>query len=86
MCAFRGPNSDVTGYKAAQVPKSLWSVFRSDESPSLGDKLPSLFGYAYNEWLPSSGYIRANGPEMEFYYTLDNGLHAEEAWIPVKKA
>jgi predicted transcriptional regulator YdeE len=45
-----------------------------------------LFGYAYNEWLPSSGYIRANGPEMEFYYTLDNGLHAEEAWIPVKKA
>lgn len=67
------------GYKTAKIPKHTWAVFRVD---GLKDHavchIPTLFQRAYSEWLPSSEYDKAKGPDMEIY-----GDDFEEVWIPV---
>jgi AraC family transcriptional regulator len=79
ICALRKPDSDTTGFKIAQIPKTTWAVFRG-ETKNIGLAIPELFRRAYSEWLPSSGYDKAIGPDMEIYYK-----DFEEVWIPVKK-
>jgi AraC family transcriptional regulator len=80
ICAFRKPASDTTGFKIAQIPKTTWAVFRG-ETENIGKAIPELFRRAYSEWLPSSGYDKAVGPDMEVYYKT-----FEEVWIPVVKS
>jgi predicted transcriptional regulator YdeE len=60
-------------------------VFRSGKTDSIGTEIPTLFSQAYSEWLPTSGYDKTAGPDMEIYYTAPDGKHYEEVWIPVKK-
>lgn len=38
------------------------------------------------DWLPSSGYEYAKGPDMEVYYNADPANASYEVWIPVVKA
>ncbi|MDR0288227.1 MAG: AraC family transcriptional regulator [Clostridiales bacterium] len=85
LCALKKTGSKTDGYKTVQIPKTTWAVFRSDESSSIGVAIPTLFNRAYSEWLPSSGYDKALGPDMEVYYSTHGGKHFEEVWIPVKK-
>jgi AraC family transcriptional regulator len=67
------------GYKTIKIPKHTWAVFRVDGLKDHTDcQVPRLFQRAYSEWLPSSGYDKAKGPDMEFY-----GDDFEEVWIPV---
>jgi AraC family transcriptional regulator len=84
ICALKKPESSTAGFKTAQVPKNTWAVFRSEKTDRIGVEIPQLFQRALSEWLPSSGYDRAPGPDMEIYYTAE-GKHFEEVWIPVKK-
>ncbi|MDR2606424.1 MAG: AraC family transcriptional regulator [Oscillospiraceae bacterium] len=84
VCALKKADSDSTGFKTAQVPAATWAVFRADSSYD-GAEIPNLFSRAHSEWLPSSGYNKAIGPDMEIYYTTEDGKHFEEVWIPVKK-
>jgi AraC family transcriptional regulator len=79
ICALKKTDSDTAGFKIAQVPKATWAVFRGDTKYK-GHAIPELFRRAYSEWLPSSGYDKAIGPDMEIYYK-----DFEEVWIPVKK-
>jgi len=85
LFAYKKLDSDTAGYKVAQIPKATWAVFRSEETTAMGVEIPTLFSRAYSEWLPSSGYDKALGPDMEIYYTTPSGKHFEEVWIPVKK-
>jgi AraC family transcriptional regulator len=85
ICALKKPGSNTDGFKVAQIPKTTWAVFRSDKTDHIGVEIPVLFNRAYSEWLPSSGYDKAVGPDMEIYYTTPDGKHFEEVWIPVKK-
>ena len=85
ICAMKDSDSITDGFKIAQIPKTTWAVFRSDKSDYAGLEIPVLFNWAYSEWLPSSGYDKAVGPDMEIYYTAPDGKHFEEVWIPVKK-
>jgi AraC family transcriptional regulator len=84
ICALRKPESKTNGYKIAQIPKAIWAVFRSEPLPHYGIAIPELLSHAYGEWLPSSGYDKATGPDMEIY-GLDDGKCYEEVWIPVNK-
>jgi AraC family transcriptional regulator len=79
ICALRKPDSNTDGFKIAQIPKTTWAVFRG-ETKNIGLAIPELFRRAYSEWLPSSGYDKAIGPDMEIYYK-----DFEEVWIPVMK-
>ena len=85
ICALKKRDSNKDGFKVTQIPKTTWAVFRSDKTDHFGVEIPSLFNRAYSEWLPSSGYDKAVGPDMEIYYTAPDGKHIEEVWIPVKK-
>jgi AraC family transcriptional regulator len=86
ICALKKPDSNTNGFKTAQIPETIWAVFRSDKTDSIGVEIPVLFNRAYSEWLPSSSYNKALGPDMEIYYTAEDGKHFEEVWIPVKRA
>ena len=85
ICALKKDGCKTAGYKIAQIPKTTWAVFRSDDSDSIGIHIPQLFNRAYSEWLPSSGYDKAPGPDMEIYGIADNGKYFEEVWLPVVK-
>jgi len=85
ICSLKKPGSDTVGYRVAQIPKTIWAVFRSDMIPNMGTAIPELFDRAYKEWLPSSDYMKAQAPDLEIYYSTPNGMYFEEAWIPVKK-
>ncbi len=76
---------DINGFKTAEVPRTLWAIFRSELSDTIGKQIPELFKRAYSEWLPSSGYDKAAGPDMEIYGSAANGKYYEEVWLPVKK-
>ncbi len=86
ICALMKPDSKTEGFKIAQISKATWAVFRSEKTDYIGIEIPALFNRAYSEWLPSSGYDKALGPDMEVYYTSPDGKHFEEVWIPVKKS
>ena len=85
ICALKKPDSDTSGFKIAQIPKATWAVFRSKKVDYMGSAMKELFDRAYQEWLPSSGYEWAPAPDMEIYYTTDDGKYFEECWIPVIK-
>ena len=85
LYALKNPDSNTDGFKVAQIPKATWAIFRSDKNDYIGLEIPTLFNRAYSEWLPSSGYDKAIGPDMEIYYTAPDGKHFEEVWIPVQK-
>lgn len=86
LCALKNEKSRTEGITVLQIPKATWAVFRSDVSEQIGTAIPVLFSRAYSEWLPSSGYDRAPGPDMELYYSTPDGRYFEEVWIPVRKA
>ncbi|MDR2421095.1 MAG: GyrI-like domain-containing protein [Oscillospiraceae bacterium] len=69
ICALKKPGVGADGFKVAQIPKAAWAVFRGSEHDDMGAEIPSLFARAYSEWLPSSGYEKDTGPDMEIYYT-----------------
>jgi len=85
ICALKKTDSNTDGFKVVQIPKTTWAVFRSDKGDHIGVEIPKLFNRAYSEWLPSSGYDKAVGPDMEIYYTTPDGKYFEEVWIPIKK-
>jgi len=85
LCAFKNEKSKTDGYKIIQVPKTTWAVFRSEEADHPGTQIGKLFNQAHSEWLPSSGYEKAIGADMEMYYTANNKKFYEEVWIPVVK-
>lgn len=85
LFATATPQSKTDDFKKVIIPKATWAVFRSEISDSIGLEIPKLFSRAYSQWMPSSGYIKAEGPDMEIYYTTPDGKHFEEVWLPVKK-
>lgn len=83
ICAFLKDDRNPGDYKVREVSAHTWAIFRAEGMPDHGGdacKVPELFGRAHGEWLPTSGYERADGPDMEIY-----GDGYEEVWIPVVK-
>jgi len=85
ICALKKPGADADGFRAAQIPKFTWAVFRSDVTEQMGTEILNMYNRAHSEWLPSSGYDKAAGPDMEVYYDAPGGKFFQEVWIPVKK-
>ena len=81
LCVLKREDSDTDGYTVSQIPAATWAVFREEGMTDHNDcQIPKLFQRAYSEWLPSSGYDKVLGPDLEVY-----GEHFEEVWIPVIK-
>lgn len=70
------------GLEEYTVPAFTWAVF-----PGKGESaaaVQALERRVVAEWLPTSGYEYAEGPDVEVY--LDPGCTQFEVWIPVVKA
>ena len=70
------------GLEEYTVPAFTWAVF-----PGQGDSaaaVQALERRVVTEWLPTSGYEYAEGPDVEVY--LGPGCTQFEVWIPVVKA
>lgn len=65
------------GYSTLTVPALSWTIFEFD-----GDwtKVEEQWLRIYTEWLPSSSYELAEGPEI-----LANKNDKSEVWIPIKQ-
>jgi AraC family transcriptional regulator len=82
---YKTEKSNSAGYTTAVIPKSTWAIFRTEKIEGFGAAIPTLFNRAYSEWLPSSGYDKANTADLEVYGIDEDGGKYEEVWIPVKK-
>lgn len=65
------------------VPALTWAIFPG-EGPC-PQAIQELEQRMMTEWLPTSGYEYANGPDVELYITPDPSNGKFEVWMPVKK-
>ena len=75
------PTGDFASYT---VPAFTWAIFPGT-GPMPG-AIQELEKRVATEWLPTSGYEFADGPDMEVYLTPDPKNATFEVWIPVRKA
>ena len=64
------------------VPGCMWAVF---PGAGTGRSIQELERRIVTEWLPTSGYEFAEGPDVEVYFNPDPQDTAYEVWIPVRK-
>ena len=65
------------------VSASKWAIFRN--TGPMPDSLIEAEMYAFTQWLPNSGYVHANAPEMEVYPPYDGPQDnmLSEFWLPI---
>lgn len=64
------------------VPAFTWAVFAG---AGTNQSIQELEQRIVTEWLPTSGYEYANGPDIEVYLNPDPNDAKYEVWIPVIK-
>lgn len=73
---------DSGDFESYEVPAFTWAIFPG-EGPS--QSIQVLEQRIVTEWLPTSGYEYANGPDIEVYLNADPQNAKYEVWIPVVK-
>lgn len=72
---------EAEGLEEYLVPAFTWAIF-----PGEGENVTiQTLEQRVLEWLPSSGYEYANGPDVEVYLNPDPKNAKYEVWIPVIK-
>ncbi|MHC5227934.1 AraC family transcriptional regulator [Enterococcus sp. LJL99] len=71
------------GLEEYTIPAFTWAVFSG--SGAMPTAIQELEKRIVTEWLPTSGYEYANGPDIEVYLTPDPADSVFEVWIPVTK-
>ena len=68
------------------IPAATWAIFPGNTGNGpIAKAIQEMEQRIISEWLPSSGYAYANGPDIEVYLD-DNESNMEfEIWIPVCK-
>lgn len=79
-------------FEQITIPEAMYLVCETDRCKWPCDKADELYRKAVNEWLPSSDYELARGPEVEvihwFYKENDEELNQSrylELWLPIVK-
>ncbi|WP_435925397.1 AraC family transcriptional regulator [Paenibacillus sp. DYY-L-2] len=77
------PCPEEPGLAALEVPASTWAVFEA--VGPFPETLQNVWGRIYSEWLPSTGFELAEGPEILWNEQKDVGIpdFKSEIWIPV---
>jgi len=69
------------GFEECIIDAYTWAVFPGEGS--MPDSIQELEKRIVTEWLPTSGYEYANGPDVELYLSPDHKKAKYEVWIPV---
>jgi AraC family transcriptional regulator len=88
MICYDGLESRVPeGYHRPAVPALTWAALptMTDSPVGTGEQVQGLWKRTFSEWFPSSGYERAECPELGMYFGIDGNKHNDCAgiWIPV---
>lgn len=79
-------SGDTTGTVSLDISEGLYAVF--DTPPAAQHNFISTirrtWDWIYQKWLPDSGYIRADGFELESYVESSK-KYSERIYIPIKK-
>lgn len=67
-------------FEEYHIPACKWAIF---EGRGSNRSLQELEKRVITEWLPTSGYIYANTPDIEVYIKVDPQDAIYEYWIPV---
>lgn len=73
-------------WEEVEIPTHTWAVF--PVHGAMPEAMQKAFGEIYSNWLPSSGYKHAGGPEMEVYLSDGDSSSEDyysEIWITVEK-
>ena len=73
------------GMHEYEIPASAWVIFESDGP--FKENIQTIFKRFFTEWLPFSGYVYAQLPDLEIYpasNTKTPGGHSE-VWIGIKR-
>lgn len=75
--------TETAEWERLTVPASTWAIF-----PGAGTSrdLQALERRIFTEWLPGSGYVYGDAPDIEVYQSPNPADTAFEVWVPVKKA
>lgn len=65
------------------VPPFTWAIFSGQGA--MPQAIQELEKKIVTDWLPSSGYEYANGPDIELYLDANPANAAFEVWLPVVK-
>lgn len=80
--AVASSQSTPEGMEECEISDFTWAVFSGD---GVGTSIQDLECRIVTDWLPTSGYEYANGPDMEVYLNADPVNMKYEVWIPVVK-
>jgi AraC family transcriptional regulator len=71
--------------KQLEVAASTWAIFEA--VGPFPDALQNVWGRIYSEWLPSSNYELAEGPEILWNESkeVSSPNFRSEIWVPVLK-
>ncbi len=78
VASASGPES----FEEYTVPAFTWAIFPGEGT---GISIQQLEQRIVTEWLPTSGYEYANGPDVEVYLDPNPENTKYEVWIPVVK-
>ncbi len=83
LIAVASTEEAVDGLEEYEVAAFTWAIFPG-EGPC-PQSIQQLEQRIVTEWLPTSGYEFANGPDVELYISPDMSNPKYEVWIPVIK-
>ena len=73
----------IEGLEEYIIPANTWAVFKGNGV--MPTAIQEVEKRIVTEWLPTSGYEYADGPDMEVYLNADPVNMKYEVWIPVVK-
>lgn len=92
LCYFIGIRSDdaqgdITDTVRLDITGGLYAVFETapTDQHEFVSTIRSTWDWIYCDWLPKSGYVRAEGFELESYIESSR-KYTEKNYIPLKKA
>lgn len=84
LFAYQTDKSDTTGYTTVEVPTATWAIFRSEQHTieQTSKVMQNLIKRVYTDWLPTAGFEKVDGYELELYYGTGYNCFCE-TWIRV---
>ena len=70
------------GPERCTIPAATWAIFPG--AGAMPEAVQALERRVVTEWLPTSGYLYANAPDIEVYLNADPTNARFEVWLPVE--
>lgn len=85
LFAYLTKGCDTDGFTEVQVPAATWAIFKTEKhtQEETSGVIQNLVKRVYTDWLPTAGYKKVDGYELELYFTSDIDKYYSETWIRV---